>query len=124
MKIVQVALPWYEKDRCGLSPCSSNRVAYGIDEEIDTEIKYSIRDYDGGQSAESGQLLWSAYVYIERTGNCHADWIYRYRFEPRLVKLYIASNGDAFRSWKGGRPVANFETHQVFRYKRVSTKEN
>lgn len=118
--IVQVALPWYEKDSCGLPPSASHRVAYGIDGE--TEVKYSIMDYDGGQSDESGQLLWSAYVCIKKTSNCHSAWVNQYRFEPRVVRLFIASNGDAFRSWKGGRPVANFKTHQVFRYKRVSMK--
>lgn len=103
----------------GRAPARWHTLAYGY--EGNSYIEYLIVDTDTGMSDESGELLTK--YFVRRTEEYRPDakgydiWS---RHESDLT-LYVNEQGDAYRSWKGklnGRPVCNFETGFIYRYKR------
>ena len=72
-------------------------------------------------SDESGKMLYSAQVIVEVTRDMSREedsfW-FKWHSEPERKRLYIDSEGYAYRSWKGGSPICNFFTGEVYKYKR------
>lgn len=120
----RIALPWSLKDptikSSGRAPARSRNQAYGYRSD-GSKIEYLLATYDGGMSDESGKMLYSAYVLVEITRDMikkEDSFWFKWHSEPERKRLYIDSEGYAYRSWKGGSPVCNFFTGEVYKYKK------
>lgn len=108
----------------GFPPSAYNSLACGW--EGNHCIKYEYVGTDTGMSDESGEMLtrWfctKTEFMNPESGTEFGAW---YRNE-RNITLFVNEQGDAYRSWKGklvSRPVCNFHTGHVFRYKRSKGK--
>lgn len=75
-----------------------------------SEISFTLQEYDGGESDESGEKLYAAKFLISMRNE-----ISFYR-EEKSKRLFVNKNGDVYRSWKGGKPICNVFTGYVYNH--------